>query len=136
MLSNLLSDLSRDSLRFTYLHIMQMDTRILNITKWIFEHLFHTVCSCFKMSQLKPRNLVCHLERMSTKLGTILNQKLYTVKTLCSYLSISRATLYRLIQQGMLEPLHIGSSTRFTESEVERFITRQQRQARSEEVGF
>jgi excisionase family DNA binding protein len=132
MLSNLLSN----SLSFTYVYIMQNDTRMKNITKCIFEHLFHTVCSCFKMSQLKPRNLVCHLERMSTKLGTILNQQLFTVKTLCSYLSISRATLYRLIKKGKIEPLHIGSSTRFTESEVERFITRQQRQTRSQEVGF
>jgi len=132
MLSNLLSD----SFIKTYLYIIQKATRNDIRTKCKFEHLFHTVFSCFKMSQLKPRNLVCHLERMSRKLGTILNQKLYTVKTLCSYLSISRATLYRLIQQGMLEPLHIGPSTRFTESEVERFITRQQRQARSQEVGL
>ena len=131
----MLSDSLSDSYRTTYLYIVQKATRI-NRPKRLFEQMFQTIFSCFNSSQLKPRNLVCHLERMSKKLGTILNQHLYTVKTLCSYLSISRATLYRLIQQGKIEPIHIGSSTRFTESEVDRFLTRQLKQARIQEVGF
>jgi excisionase family DNA binding protein len=131
----MLSDSLSDSFRTTYLYIMQKATRI-NGPKRLFEQMFQTVFSCFKSSQLKPRDLVCHLNQMKAKIGTILNQHLYTVKTLCSYLSISRATLYRLIQQGKIEPIHIGSSTRFTESEVDRFLTRQLKQARIQEVGF
>jgi len=132
----MLSNSLRDSFRTTYLYIVQKGSRNDIRTNYIFEHLFQTVFSCFNSSQLKPRDLVCHLAQMKAKLGTILNQHLYTVKTLCSYLSISRATLYRLIQQGKIEPIHIGSSTRFTESEVDRFLTRQLRQARIQEVGF
>jgi excisionase family DNA binding protein len=63
-------------------------------------------------------------------------QTLYTIKTLCQYLSISRATIYRIIQRGELEPLRIGSAVRFTEIEVNRYLARQQKQARTNEVGF
>jgi excisionase family DNA binding protein len=88
------------------------------------------------MSQLRSKILVCHRERKAKTWEEKLKQYIFTVKTLCNYLGISRATLYRLIQKGQLEPLHIGSSTRFTEIEVNNFITRQQKQSRIKEVGF
>mgnify|MGYP002655182484 CR=1 FL=1 len=96
----------------------------------------HTDFGCFIPSQLRLEVLICHLERIEKKWLEELTQHIYTVKTLCSYLGISRATLYRLIQKGQLEPLHIGSSTRFTENEVNSFISSQQKQSRIKEVGF
>jgi excisionase family DNA binding protein len=98
--------------------------------------MFQTVFSCFNPSQLKLIGRACRIKEIKKKLGTILNEKLFTIKTLCEYLGISRSTLHRLIQQGRIEPFHIGSATRFTSAEVDRFITRQLKQARIQEVGF
>ena len=139
MLSDSLSDLFSNSIndsknKYQFSTVNRHAKQI--ITFRIFAHLHHTDTGCFKMSQLKSKILVCHRERKEKKWKEKLTQYIYTVKTLCNYLGISRATLYRLIQKGQLEPLHIGSSTRFTENEVNNFITRQQKQSRIKEVGF
>ncbi len=65
-----------------------------------------------------------------------MESNLFNIKSLCTFLGVSRATVYRLIAAGQIEPIHIGSSVRFTESEIKRFITRQQRESRMREVGF
>jgi excisionase family DNA binding protein len=139
MLSDSLSDLFRNSVsysknKYPFSTLTRHAKRI--ITFRIFAPLTHTDIGCFKMSQLRSEVLVCHQERKEKKWKEKLAQHIFTVKTLCNYLGISRATLYRLIQKGQLEPLHIGSSTRFTENEVNNFITRQQKQSRIKEVGF
>ena len=143
MLSDSLSDLFSNSIndsknKYQISTINRHAKQI--ITFRIFAHLPHTDTGCFKMSQLRSEVLVCHSERKRKRNGGKWEEKLaqyiYTVRTLCNYLGISRATLYRLIQKGQLEPLHIGSSTRFTENEVNNFITRQQKQSRIKEVGF
>jgi len=139
MLSDSLSDLFSNSFndsknKYQFSTINRHAKRI--ITFRIFAHLPHTDSGCFKMSQLRSKILVCHRERKAKTWEEKLKQYIFTVKTLCNYLGISRATLYRLIQKGQLEPLHIGSSTRFTEIEVNNFITRQQKQSRIKEVGF
>ena len=143
MLSDSLSDLFSNSIndsknKYQFSTITRHAKSI--ITFRIFAPLTHTDTGCFKMSQLKSKVLVCHRERKRErtcgKWEEKLTQYIFTVKTLCNHLGISRATLYRLIQKGQLEPLHIGSSTRFTENEVNNFITRQQKQSRVKEVGF
>lgn len=48
--------------------------------------------------------------------------KLLKMSEVQEKLSISRSAVYRLIQTGNLNPLHIGSAVRFRESEVEAFI--------------
>ena len=132
MLSNLFSD----SFRFTYLHIMQKDTRNKLATFGFSDNLVHNVPGCFKRNHPQRPINVLLLKITLLNLGVILTQPLFTIRTLCEHLSISRATLYRLIKKGEIEPIHIGSLTRFTENEVDRFITRQLKQARSQEVGF
>jgi excisionase family DNA binding protein len=133
MLSNLLSD----SFRFTYLDILQKDTRNKLATFGFGANLVHNVHGCsIENHPQRPFKEELLLKIRFLNLGVILTQPLFTVSTLCKHLSISRATLYRLINKGEIEPIRIGSLTRFTDSEVERFLTRQQKQARIQEVGF
>ncbi len=133
MLSNLLSD----SFTKTYKHLLQRDTRN-KISPFGFGlTLVHNDLGCSSENHPQwPIKKRLVLKTLLLNLGVILTHPLFTVTTLCEYLAISRATLYRLIKRGELEPLRIGSLTRFTENEVNRYITRQQKQARSSEVGF
>ncbi len=133
MLSNLLSDL----LKKTNKHLLQRDTRnkISPFGSGLTVVHNDLGCSSWHHPQ-RPIKKVLLLKILLLNLGVILTHPLFTVTTLCEHLAISRATLYRLIKRGELEPLRIGSLTRFTENEVNRYITRQQKQARSSEVGF
>ena len=137
MLSNLLSNLLSDSARKTNKHLVQLDTRnkISLFGPGISVAHNGLGCSSWHHPQ-RPFKEVLLLKILLLHLGVILTHPLFTVTTLCEHLAISRATLYRLIRRGELEPLRIGSLTRFTENEVNRYITRQQKQARSSEVGF
>ena len=132
----MLSDSLSDSFEKTNYHLLANDTReiIRQITTYF--NWPHTVLSCITMFQLRLFLFACQRKCERGIWDEKVQQNLYTVKTLCSYLCISRATLYRVIQRGDLEPLRIGSSVRFTESEVNNFITRQQKQSRIKEVGF
>lgn len=51
-------------------------------------------------------------------------EKLYTVKEVMESLRISRATLYRHIDSGLLKPLKLGGKVLFPESELTRLLTR------------
>ena len=133
MLSNLLSD----SFTKTNKHLLQHDTRNKISLLGFGVTLAHNVVGCFPENHpQRPFKEVLLLKILLLNLGVILTQPLFTVITLCELLAISRATLYRLIKKGEIEPIRIGSLTRFTESEVERFLSRQLKQARSREVGF
>ena len=48
--------------------------------------------------------------------------ELHTVKEVLRILKISRAKLYLLIKDGSIKPVKIGKSTRFYESEINRFL--------------
>jgi excisionase family DNA binding protein len=48
---------------------------------------------------------------------------LFTCADACRFLQISKTTLYRLINDGALKPVHIGRSVRFTRIELQRFVT-------------
>ena len=133
MLSNLLSD----SFTKTNKHLLQHDTQNKISLLGFSVTLVHNVLGCFPENHpQRPFKEVLLLKILLLNLGVILTQPLFTVITLCEHLAISRATLYRLIKKGEIEPIRIGSLTRFTESEVERFLSRQLKQARSREVGF
>jgi excisionase family DNA binding protein len=133
MLSNLLSD----SFTKTNKHLLQRDTRnkISLFGSGVTVSHNGLGCSSWHHPQ-RPIKKVLLLKIHLLNLGVILTHPLFTVNTLCEHLSISRSTLYRLIKRGEIEPLRIGSLTRFAENEVNRYITRQQKQARSSEVGF
>lgn len=133
MLSNLLSD----SAKKTKIHLLQIDTRN-KISPFGFGlTLVHNDLGCSSENHPQwPIKKRLVLKNLLLNLGVILTHPLFTVTTLCEHLAISRATLYRIIKRGELEPLRIGSLTRFTENEVNRYISRQQKQARSSEVGF
>lgn len=133
MLSNLLSD----SARKTKIHLLQLDTRNKISLFGSRRQVAHNGLGCSSWHHpQRPIKNVLLLKIHLLNLGVILTHPLFTVTTLCEHLAISRATLYRLIKRGEIEPLRIGSLTRFTEIEVSRYITRQQKQARRNEVGF
>lgn len=47
---------------------------------------------------------------------------LLTVKDACRHLAISRATLYRLMSEGRIRPIHIGAAVRFKADDLAAFI--------------
>jgi len=49
-------------------------------------------------------------------------EKLYTLKETTGILKVSRATLYRLINRGLLRAVKIGKKTLFSEEELKNFI--------------
>jgi excisionase family DNA binding protein len=51
-------------------------------------------------------------------------EKLYTIAEVLEMLRISRTTLYRHIESGLLKPLKLGGKTLFPESELDRLIKR------------
>jgi excisionase family DNA binding protein len=114
-----------------------------NATRATKYHLLDLVSLWFIMTLVVPQRIIrsgllkkVGAQNPSTQFRGHFDAPLFTVTTLCEYLAISRATLYRLIKRGEIEPVRIGSLTRFTENEVNRYITRQQKQARSSEAGF
>lgn len=48
--------------------------------------------------------------------------KLLTFSEVCTRASISRSTLYRLIQNGRINVVKIGRAVRIPETEIEAFI--------------
>jgi len=53
-----------------------------------------------------------------------MHDELLTLKDVMTRLKLSRATIYRLIEQGELRPFKIGHSLRFEESDLAAFIAR------------
>ncbi len=51
-------------------------------------------------------------------------ERLFSIKKTMEVLSISRTSLYRLIDSGSLKPLKIGGKVLFAESELDAFIKR------------
>ncbi len=51
-------------------------------------------------------------------------EKLYTVKEVMDILRIGRTTLYRHIDNGLINPLKLGGKVLFTESELDRLLKR------------
>ena len=49
-------------------------------------------------------------------------EKIYTINETFALLRISRAKLYKLIDDGSLKPIKLGGRRLFTESELTRFI--------------
>lgn len=54
---------------------------------------------------------------------------LLTIEDVAARLQVSRRTVYRLIAEGRLRPIHVGRRTRFTEREVEAYIASLRRAA-------
>jgi excisionase family DNA binding protein len=52
------------------------------------------------------------------------NPELLTVREAASRLSVSRATLYKLMSTGDLRAIHIGRSVRLPAGEVTSFVAR------------
>lgn len=50
------------------------------------------------------------------------DHRLLTIKEACDYLRISRATLYRFINQGKLKPVKIGKRTLIDKADLDRLI--------------
>jgi excisionase family DNA binding protein len=49
-------------------------------------------------------------------------KRLFTVKAACTYLSISRTTLYRMIEQKEIPIVNIGGRTLFDKEDLDRLI--------------
>ncbi len=57
-------------------------------------------------------------------------EQLYTVKETAGILKVSRATLYRLIDRGLLRSVKIGRKTLFTEEELKNLIDKMKEESR------
>lgn len=68
-----------------------------------------------------------YFETKRSKEGHRVVEKLYTVSEVLNMLRISRATLYRHIDSGLIKPLKLGGKVLFTESEISGLIERLQR---------
>jgi excisionase family DNA binding protein len=51
-------------------------------------------------------------------------EKLYTLNEVLEILRVSRATLYRHIDSGLIKPVKLGRRVLFPESEIDRLIKR------------
>jgi excisionase family DNA binding protein len=51
-----------------------------------------------------------------------INKRLLTVKAACNYLSISRTTLYRMIEQKEIPVVNIGGRTLFDKKDLDQLI--------------
>jgi excisionase family DNA binding protein len=63
-------------------------------------------------------------EEKKDKKDVVIEKRLFTVNDTCAYLSISRMSLYRLIQQKKLSPLTISGRTLFDRKDLDEFIER------------
>ena len=67
--------------------------------------------------------------------GIRLERLLLTIDDAARVLSVSRRTLYRLIDAGDLDAIHIGSARRIPVTSVERFCERRIRESRIDSIG-
>ena len=51
-------------------------------------------------------------------------KRLFTVKDACTYLSISRMSLYRMMERKEIAPIKIGNRTLFDRKDLDDFIER------------
>ncbi len=56
-------------------------------------------------------------------MSQLLKESLLKVPEVMERLSLSRTMVYRLVREGSLQKVKIGTSVRFKESEIRRFIT-------------
>lgn len=61
-------------------------------------------------------------ETLSDALSAFSDEKLYTVKEVQEKLGLSKPTLYRFFQEGKLEKIKIGKSTRIPASSLNKLL--------------
>jgi excisionase family DNA binding protein len=66
---------------------------------------------------------------LPAKVEKVKDQELYTIDQACAQLAISRASLYRLIDEKQIARIKIGKSARISRKALERFVS-----ARTQEV--
>jgi excisionase family DNA binding protein len=66
---------------------------------------------------------------LPAKVEKVKEQELYTIDQACAQLAISRASLYRLIEEKQIVRIKIGKSARISRQALERFVS-----ARTQEV--
>jgi excisionase family DNA binding protein len=69
------------------------------------------------------------LKWLPVKVQKVKDQELYTIDQACAQLAISRASLYRLIEEKQIVRIKIGKSARISRQALERFVS-----ARTQEV--
>jgi len=71
-----------------------------------------------------------------TKLKALTMTQLLKYEDVQERLRLSRSTVIRLIEQGLLERIYILGAPRITDTEVERFIINQTRANRRKQAGL
>jgi len=71
-----------------------------------------------------------------TKLKALTMTQLLKYEDVQERLRLSRSTVIRLIEQGLLERIYVLGAPRITDTEVERFITNQTRTNRRKQAGL
>ena len=56
------------------------------------------------------------------------NEEILTISELCSYLKLAEKTAYRLASNGKIPGFKVGGSWRFRKSEIDRWISEQEKQ--------
>jgi len=51
-----------------------------------------------------------------------MNEKIYTIPEVASYLKLSKSKVYRLVQRGKIPYIRIGRNVRIAESDLEKWI--------------
>ena len=60
---------------------------------------------------------------LPAKVEKVMEQDLYTIDQACAQLAISRATLYRLIEEKQIARIKIGKSARISRQALDRFVS-------------
>ena len=80
--------------------------------------LYHNIPSCNESQD----NVIYFGTKRNRRRGVV--EKLYTIKEVLEMLRISRTTLYRHIDNGLIKPLKLGGKVLFAESELDRLLQR------------
>jgi len=100
-----------------------------------------TKCQHLTSKFKNPKGIKDSWQRLLTNLNLHLKivskmAQLFKVDEVAKELQISRATLYRLIARGYIQPIKVGRSVRFTQKSIDLLIKRLETQTRENEVGF
>ena len=66
----------------------------------------------------------------------IRQQLVLTIQQAAEMLAVSKSTLYRLINNGEIETIRIGSLQRIRPSALDRYLDRNERDGRERQAGF
>lgn len=74
------------------------------------------------MAAKRSARRVCKASYEAATLAVMQQQSLLTIEQVCRALAISRATLWKLREAGLIKPVKLGTVVRFRPADVQRLI--------------